>query len=194
MKKVVTKLKKDDKEKDDNNLILELTLKKRDMEIKTVNEEHQAEKLLEHQPDHILKCDECAYSSETEIALKKHMKTEHEVQCTSCRNSFAGNKKLKNHICKVHVENPTYKEYYMKEWFERDKCIRVFNNNKKEEVIILHSEDCTDISKCADLPENIKDEKWVRDTHGLRISYCMKDKCIRLETSIAFYYKAKWAA
>ena len=132
----------------------------RDMELKRDNEEINAEKLIKHQPDHILKCDECAYSSETEIALKKHMKTEHEVQCTSCSNSFAGNKKLKNHICKVHVENPTYKEYYMKEWFERDKCIRVFNNNKKEEVIILHSEDCTDISKCADLPENLKDEKW----------------------------------
>ena len=73
----------------------------------------------------------------------------------------------------------------------------MFNNNKKEEVIILHSEDCTDISKCADLLENIKGEQCVRDTHGLthlHISDCMNDECIRWETTIDFYYKAKWAA
>ena len=89
---------------------LKYSMSVRDMEFKRDNEEINAEKLIKHQPDHILKCDECAYSSETEIALKKHMKTEHEVRCQSCRNSFAGHKKLKNHICKVHVENLTYKE------------------------------------------------------------------------------------
>ena len=54
------------------------------------------------------------------------------------------------------MKNPTFKIYYMKEWFEKDKCIRVFDKSKEEEVIILHSEDCISTNNCSDLPENIK--------------------------------------
>ena len=184
------KLETCEKEKDDNLLMLEMTLRNRELEIDSLKTELDTMKTR-------FQCEECDFSSVIETDLKNHMKTEHEVQCIFCNDSFAGSKKHKYHICKVHVENPTHKEYYTKDWFERNKCIRVFNNNKKEEVIILHSENCIEITKCADLPEKIKDEKVFRDTHGLthlHKSDCMKEKCIRWEHIIAFYYRAKWAA
>ena len=184
------KLENCEKEKDDNLLMLELTLRNRETEIDSLKTELETMKTR-------FQCEECDFNFVIESDLKNHMKTEHEVQCIFCNNSFAGSKKHKNHICKVHVENPAYKEYYTKDWFDRKKCIRVFRNDKKEEVIILHSVDCIEITKCADLPEKITDEKCFRDTHGLthlRKSDCMNEKCMRWENIIAFYYKAKWAA
>ena len=78
------------------------------------------------------KWDECEQTFESDSDLKEHKKTNHSVDCSFCKTTFAGNKKFKNHICKVSVENPITETFYMKELFEKNKCIRVFDNNLKK--------------------------------------------------------------
>ena len=54
-----------------------------------------------------------------------------------------------------------------KDWLERQKCIRIFDNASKEEVILLHSGNCVEQKVCLDLPLNFKKEKHFKDTHGM---------------------------
>ena len=142
-------------------MILEFTLKNRDFEIKRLKTELEEVKLF--------KCDECDYSAARESELKTHMKTIHEVVCSHCNCTCAGENKFRNHICKVQVENPLSEQFgfYTKDWFERKKCIRVFDNASKEEVIMLHSENCIEHKVCSELPSNFLREKYFKDTHGM---------------------------
>ena len=58
----------------------------------------------------------------------------------------------------------------MKDWFVKNKCIRVFYNNAKEEVVVIHSEDCISNNACTELPElldKFKKEKYFKGTHGI---------------------------
>ena len=66
------------------------------------------------------------------------MKETHEVKCEACSETFAGSKKLKNHMCKVQIEDPEYFDIYMKNWYRRGDCIPVFSKRLKKELIILH--------------------------------------------------------
>ena len=95
VKNKLSKLGNDLKEKDDNAMILECTLKNRDIEIKRLKTELEEVK--------IFKCDTCDYSAARESELKTHMKTIHEVICSHCNCTCAGENKFRNHICKVHV-------------------------------------------------------------------------------------------
>ena len=91
----------------------------------------------------------------------------HEILCPQCNCMFAGEQKMKNHLCKIHVKNPSSKRFYMKDWFVKDKCIRVFDNNSKQEVVLLHSDDCITNNSCNELPENLQKSGFFRDTHGI---------------------------
>ena len=68
-----------------------------------------------------------------------------------CNEMFAGIDKLNGHMCRVHIKNPSYKEYYMKDWLIRNICIRVFSRKKQSEVGMLHSELCIESKPCSDL-------------------------------------------
>ena len=70
-------------------------------------------------------------------------------------------------MCRIKVDNPTSYWFYTKDWFERDKCIRVFDNNKKEEVVIVHSENCITNNTCLELPENFRKENYFKDAYGM---------------------------
>ena len=112
-------------------------------------------------------CDDCDFSSDTEQDLKKHMKSVHEDQCQHCNCTFAGSKKFKNHMCRINVTNPSSQWFYMKDWYEKDKCIRVFDDESKQEIIILHSEDCIKNEVCTKLPPFFHKEKCFKDTHDI---------------------------
>ena len=86
-------------------------------------------------------CDECDYSSETKTGLTTHIGTEHIHACNFCDYTYAGLYKFDNHTCRIKVLNPTSYWFYTKDWFERRKCVRVFDNIAKEEVVVIHSED-----------------------------------------------------
>ena len=55
----------------------------------------------------------------------------------------------------------------MKDWYEKDKCIRIFDDESKQEVMLLHSEDCIADNNCTELPTNFKNSRSFRDTHGI---------------------------
>ena len=50
----------------------------------------------------------------------------HEAECPECNEIFAGEAKLKTYICRVHVTNPSFQNFYMKNWFKKESCISVF--------------------------------------------------------------------
>ena len=47
-----------------------------------------------------------------------------------------------------------------------DKCIRVFDDNTKEEVAILHSKDCVDKDICTNFSEEFKQTRSFKDDEG----------------------------
>ena len=114
-------------------------------------------------------CEECDFASATDTELKHHMGEQLEHNCNYCDCKFVGEKKLKNHLFRVYVNNPCSEQFgfYTKDWFERQKCIRIFENASKEEVILLHSENCVEQKVCLELPLNFKKEKYFKDTHGM---------------------------
>ena len=118
----LTNLEKDDKEKDDNLVMLEMTLENRELEIKHLKVELESIRTC-------YKCEECEFTSNLELELKIHIDSMHQHLCSHCNCSYAGDKKLKKHLCRIFVSNLSCPEkgFYMKDWFERDKCIRVFN-------------------------------------------------------------------
>ena len=77
------------------------------------------------------------------------------MECDKCNEIFAGIKKLKDHICRVHVTNPQYIDLYMKNWYRRGDCVPVFSERLKKELLILHSEDCW-VNKhfCSEIPDD----------------------------------------
>ena len=50
--------------------------------------------------------------------------------------------KLDNHLCRVSVRNPAFCNFYIKNWIPVNRCSSIFHRIKKEEVAILHCEDC----------------------------------------------------
>ena len=75
----------------------------------------------------------------------------HEVKCKLCGEKFAGESKLQTHKCRVHVKNPTNSSFYMKNWYVYTECT-VYCGEKKKEVAILHSHECTHGKYCPDFP------------------------------------------
>ena len=78
------------------------------------------------------KCEECDFTINTKDGLKTHVERDHKVTCENCNENYAGNRKLLNHMCRVHIKNPSQCELYMKNWFINNECIRVFSEKKKK--------------------------------------------------------------
>ena len=144
------------KEKIDEIVMLEFTLKNRDDELARLNT-----KLRKYS------CDECDFSFEMETDLKIHIVQLHQHLCQNCNSTFEGKTKFMKHVCRIQVENPTSFWFYTKDWFEHGKCIRVFDNQAKEEVVVIHGEDCILSNSCISFPENFKKEKYFKDTHKI---------------------------
>ena len=65
----------------------------------------------------------------------------------------------------MHIINPSFGDYYMKNWFARDDCIRIFSETQKVDIGMLHSEKCINIIHCSYLPHQIihKTNRFVDD-------------------------------
>ena len=152
---------KGEKEKDDNLLMLDLTLKNRNIEIESLKNELESMRLC-------FQCEECEFSSGTESDLKIHIEQIHQHICTHCHCSFVGQKKLETHTCRIKIKNPySEKGYYTKDWFEKDKCIRVFDDSTKTEVANLHSEDCVEKNICTNFSDEFKKTGSFKDAEGI---------------------------
>ena len=91
----------------------------------------------------------------------------HEVKCDKCNEKFGGENKFKTHMRRICVKNPTVDSLYMKNWFLPNECIRVFCNEQKEQLAILHSKQCEEENPCPDVPPNLKNEVTVKDSKGM---------------------------
>ena len=60
----------------------------------------------------------------------------------TCNLTFKSEGKLKEHMCRIHIENPTYGYMYMKNWIVHMNCTTIYDRNKQVEVALLHSAEC----------------------------------------------------
>ena len=110
------------------------------------------------------KCEQCDFTTESEKGLKIHVGRMHEVKCDKCNEKFGGEHKFKTHMCIIIVTNPTLDSLYMKIC---NKCIRVFCNEQKKQLAILHSKKCEEENPCPDVPPNFINEVAVKDTSDM---------------------------
>ena len=92
-----------------------------------------------------------------------NMGEKHEEKCDVCDERFAGSTKLKTHICRVHVTNPTYGSLCVKKWYINHECIRVFCEKSKKHIAWLHSKQCLKIKPCPDRPKEILPGEIAKD-------------------------------
>ena len=70
-------------------------------------------------------------------------------------------------MCKVHLDNPSYKQYYMKNWYIENSCIRIFSKEQEKEVAILHNDFCKLTNPCSDQPPDLEQSVRIDDKNGL---------------------------
>ena len=80
------------------------------------------------------------------------MRQLHDEKCNLCDWAFESRKKLKEHICKIHIRNPTHGNCYMKKWILANGCTPIYNKMTEKEIVTLHFDDCwRRICSCANL-------------------------------------------
>ena len=99
------------KEAKDNIEILESVLKNREAEIVRLRSELDPilTKLQDQNQKQVksYSCEHCNFETESEKGIKIHTGKMHEVHCSSCNETFAGDLKLKTHMCRMYIENPS---------------------------------------------------------------------------------------
>ena len=116
------------------------------------------------------KCEECDFTINTKEGMKLHVERDHTVICEDCDEKYAGERKLKTHMCRVHVKNPTKNELYMKNWFIKNECIRVFSEKRKKEIAIIHSDLCVKNYTCTYvLPTFISQLRYIDNTDFIHL-------------------------
>ena len=74
-----------------------------------------------------------------------------QFQCEMCEVAYSTEDKLKQHLCRVTVRNPSFCDLYTKNWILLNRCTFVYHRIKKVEVALLHCNDCTEnISRCTE--------------------------------------------
>ena len=123
-------------------------------------------------------CEECGFVNKTAEGLRMHVEKDHSVNCEHCDENLAGIAKLKKHMCRMNVKNPSILDLYMKNWFVRNDCLRVFSENKSKEIAIIHSEVCVENHSCSwVLPTFISQLRYIDNTDliHLHASECLLD-------------------
>ena len=134
-------------------------------------------------------CDHCEFVDENEASMRLHMKETHEVvKCETCNETFGGSNKLKNHMCRIPIEDPEYFDMYMRNWYRIGDCIPVFSKRLKKELIILHSENCWESkNSCSDIPENVDTSvKATVDENNIIHTAAIKSTALRKDGTICW--------
>ena len=137
---------------------------------------------------HGFKCDVCYYVSDNEESLERHVIVKHEklnvvdqeFKCDRCGLTLKTKVKLKKHICKVRVKNPSNGSLYMKGWYDCNGCTQVYSSILNKEVAWLHSDNCV-IEECAPFKNITKDieEAIIEDAvEHLRLECFVQDGTI----------------
>ena len=177
--KKVEEIKKANGEKDETIEMLNAIIDNKNSEIQKLKDEKTVPPISELLPN-THTCEQCDFRSESEKGLKIHMGRMHEVTCDACNEKFAGQKKLNTHMCRIHLKNPSIEFLYMKNWYLKHECIRVFCNSEKKLLAILHSRNCIETNNCTDFPTNLDQDTPTQDIHG--IIHTFADKIINFGT------------
>ena len=62
---------------------------------------------------------------------------------------FKEDLKLKMHLCKVTVKNPTFGTLYTKDWYDANGCTQIFCHKRNKGIIWLHNKSCSKSNPCA---------------------------------------------
>ena len=87
-------------------------------------------------------CDKCDYETDLQYEFMTHKSLEHNKGCTECRQTFITEEKLEKHVCKIDTGNPSFEHFYSRSWMDSNNCNKIYCNNIKQEVAILHCEKC----------------------------------------------------
>ena len=118
------------------------------LEIERLREELEKAKENENQ----FQCIFCDYKTDKEEDLRNHIRRKHDHKCNACDLAFESKQKIKDHICKISIRNPTHGNCYMTNWILAQGCTPIYNKATKKEIVTLHYEDCwRKISPCAEL-------------------------------------------
>ena len=154
-------------EKKDDLEVIDNIVKNKDLEIVRLLSELDEAKLGPNTDAPTHACVQCDFTSECDNELKIHMGKSHGIKCPDCCETFAGEAKLKTHMCRLHIENPSSTHFYMKNWFIKNSCISVFSDIEEKEVAVLHSSDCIHKNPCSVFPPSLTHSIRVVDKNGL---------------------------
>ena len=107
------------KDKEDSVIMLENTVSNKVSENVTLMEE--VKNLRRSQ----FPCIFCDYKTETEDDLNTHVRSMHDEKCSSCDLAFKEKKKIKDHMCQLHIKNPTRGNCYMNPDLQAGICFGV---------------------------------------------------------------------
>ena len=113
------------KDKTDMVDIYENTVSIRDLELSTIKEELETARNL------LFSCIFCDYKTKTEKELNSHVRKFHDEKCSKCDLAFESRNKLRDHICKIHIQNPTHGNCYLKNWIQANSCTTIYNRATK---------------------------------------------------------------
>ena len=97
-------------------------------------------------------CGLCDFVSDDETDIYVHVTSNHKFRCNTCNSEFKSEKKIKEHTCRIYIENPEFGEYYMKNWIIANSCARIFSKSLSRDILFLHTEQCIEkVKSCPDL-------------------------------------------
>ena len=74
--------------------------------------------------------------------LHEHYLSEHSFSCPACNIIFRTLNKLNRHLCKLEVDNPSFRSFLTRGWFDLKGCNQVNCSVRDQQVAILHCEEC----------------------------------------------------
>ena len=107
----------------------------------------------------VVKCPECDYTAESEWYLDDHTLDKHNFPCGDCSLILKSLERLRSHICKLPIKNPTFGSLYSKSSWDGNGCNPIFCVRKNQEVAWLHHEHCLSKVKTCHLAPNHLTEK-----------------------------------
>ena len=122
--------------------------------------DEESDMKLHIKTNHEFTCNICGFAFQTQMDLKTHTGEEHASnidesetsngsqvttignhECEICNLQFRTDYKMKNHMCRVTVKNPSFCDLYTKNWIILNRCTPIYHRIHKEEVTLLHCVD-----------------------------------------------------
>ena len=74
-------------------------------------------------------------------------------QCDDCDHLFKTLDDQENHICKIELKNPVFRNLYLQKFIFLKQCSPIFSQENKKEIALLHCDNCWNFtSYCHKLP------------------------------------------